>query len=216
MIDSEGALELHPSLGIADIIVDLTSSGTTLKDNRLKEIDQGRVLDSASCLIGHAPGLSRLCDEGETGELALMLDAMDGVRASEGMLHLEVVGSPSSGPGNGRKRRRLASRARCPAPGARRGLGRRRQRRLARHLSHRRRQARRLPAPPVSTRSQPRRGPAGPVRVRQGWALDVRLTSDAAGRECRAWSTVSRPNVQVEFRREEQPNVYSRKATGHR
>jgi ATP phosphoribosyltransferase len=99
MIDSEGALELHPSLGIADVIVDLTSSGTTLKDNRLKEIGQGTVLDSASCLIGHAPGLSALAAEGETGPLALLLDAMDGVRASEGMLHMEVVGGPAEAGG---------------------------------------------------------------------------------------------------------------------
>jgi len=96
IIDSEGALELHPSLGIADIIVDLTSSGTTLKDNRLKEIEQGRVLESASSLIGHAPTLRALTEEGEAGPLALLLDAMDGVRASEGMLHLEVVGSPAA------------------------------------------------------------------------------------------------------------------------
>lgn len=95
IIDSEGALELHPSLGIADVIVDLTSSGTTLKDNRLKEIEQGTVLDSAACLIGHAPGLSALAAEGEGGALALLLDAIDGVRASEGMLHLEVVGNPA-------------------------------------------------------------------------------------------------------------------------
>ena len=94
-IHSEGALELHPSLGIADIIVDLTSSGTTLKDNRLREIEEGRVLESASCLIGHAPGLAALAGEGETGPLAVLLDAIDGVRASEGMLHLEVVGSPA-------------------------------------------------------------------------------------------------------------------------
>jgi ATP phosphoribosyltransferase len=96
LIESDGALELHPSLGIADVIVDLTSSGTTLKDNRLREIEGGTVLDSASCLIGHAPGLSRLAGEGETGPLALLLDALDGVRASEGWLHLEVVGSPAA------------------------------------------------------------------------------------------------------------------------
>ena len=95
LIDSDGALELHPTLGIADIIVDLTSSGITLKDNRLREIKGGTVLDSASCLIGHAPSLARMVDEGETGPLALLLDAMDGVRASEGMLHLEVVGNPA-------------------------------------------------------------------------------------------------------------------------
>ena len=64
LIDSEGALELHPSLGIADIIVDLTSSGTTLKDNRLREIEGGTVLESASCLIGHAPSLATLWPRG--------------------------------------------------------------------------------------------------------------------------------------------------------
>ncbi len=97
IIDSDGALELHPTLGIADIIVDLTSSGVTLKDNRLREIEAGRVLNSASCLIGHAPTLAALVEAGESGPLALLLDAMDGVRASEGMLHLEVVGQPGEG-----------------------------------------------------------------------------------------------------------------------
>lgn len=97
MIASDGALELHPSLGIADIIVDLTSSGTTLKDNRLREIEGGTVLDSAACLIGHTASLGRLAAEGETGALANLLDAMDGVKASAGWLHLEVVGQPEAG-----------------------------------------------------------------------------------------------------------------------
>jgi ATP phosphoribosyltransferase len=93
LIDSEGALELHPTLGIADVIVDLTSSGTTLKDNRLREIEGGTVLESAACLIGHAPSLGSLVEEGEDGPLALLLDAIDGARAADGWLHLEVVGS---------------------------------------------------------------------------------------------------------------------------
>lgn len=92
IIPSDGALELHPSLGIADIIVDLTSSGSTLKENRLREIADGTVLESASCLIGNRPGLQRLIDEGDEAPLALLLDAIDGVRASQGFLHLEVVG----------------------------------------------------------------------------------------------------------------------------
>lgn len=95
LIDSDGALELHPSLGIADVIADLTSSGTTLKDNRLREIAGGTVLESASCLIGHAPSLQAMVDEGDAGPLALLLDAIDGVRATEGLLHLEVVGGPA-------------------------------------------------------------------------------------------------------------------------
>jgi ATP phosphoribosyltransferase len=92
IVNSDGALELHPSLGIADVIVDLTSSGTTLKDNRLREIDGGLVLDSAACLIGHAPSLRTLVEEGPEGPLALLLDALDGARASDGWLHVEVVG----------------------------------------------------------------------------------------------------------------------------
>lgn len=95
MVPSDGALELHPTLGIADIIVDLTSSGITLKDNRLREIEAGTVLESAASLIGHAPSLRALVREGAAGPLALMLDALDAVRASEGWLHLEVVGGPS-------------------------------------------------------------------------------------------------------------------------
>src|SRR5262245_37116030 len=96
LIDSDGALELHPTLGIADIIVDLTSSGTTLKDNRLRELEGGSVLESSACLIGHAPSLAELAGEGETGPLALLLDAIDGVRGAEGWLHLEVVGHPTA------------------------------------------------------------------------------------------------------------------------
>jgi ATP phosphoribosyltransferase len=96
LIDSEGALELHPHLGIADIIVDLTSSGATLKDNRLREIDGGTVLESSACLIGHAPSLAQLAGEGETGPLALLLDALDGVRGAEARLHVEVVGGEAA------------------------------------------------------------------------------------------------------------------------
>jgi ATP phosphoribosyltransferase len=95
LIHSEGALELHPSLGIADIIVDLTSSGATLKDNRLREIDGGVVLESAACLIGHGEQLAALAGEGGSGPLARFLDAIDGVRGAEQMLHIEVVGRSS-------------------------------------------------------------------------------------------------------------------------
>ena len=152
LIDSEGALELHPSLGIADIIVDLTSSGTTLKDNRLREIEGGIVLDSAACLIGHAPSLSALVAEGETGPLALLLDAIDGVRRSEGLLHLEVVGSPAApGPETAAAVAELPPRPGRPAPRPRRGLGRPGPARLARHRAGRRRAS----SPPASAPSSP-------------------------------------------------------------
>jgi len=103
LIDSDGALELHPSLGIADIIVDLTSSGTTLRENRLREIGEGTILRSAAALIGHRPSLVSLCEEGASGSLARLLDSLDGVLRSQGMLHLEVVGiSPTPVSDSGR------------------------------------------------------------------------------------------------------------------
>ncbi|KAJ0600134.1 putative ATP phosphoribosyltransferase [Helianthus annuus] len=43
---ADGALEAAPAMGIADAIVDLVSSGTTLKENNLKEIEGGVLLES--------------------------------------------------------------------------------------------------------------------------------------------------------------------------
>lgn len=43
-----GAVEITPSLGFCDVIIDITSTGTTLKSNRLKIID--RILSSSTVL----------------------------------------------------------------------------------------------------------------------------------------------------------------------
>ena len=162
-----GALELHPSLGIADIIVDLTSSGTTLKDNRLREIEGGTVLESASCLIGHAPSLATLTAEGENGPLAHLLDAIDGVRGAEGWLHLEVVGEPvSSGPSDGRTGGDSTEGARGVAHRSRRSVGRPRQHGLASDGLVVGTQADGLPASPFSPGRQPCRRALASNRLR--------------------------------------------------
>ncbi len=101
VVASDGALELHPSLGIADIIVDLTSSGITLKDNRLREIAGGTILDSAACLIGHTDSLASMVAEGAESPLALLLDSIDAVRLAEGRVKLEVTGVFPSGESEG-------------------------------------------------------------------------------------------------------------------
>jgi len=49
-----GALEAAPLTDTADLIVDLTETGTTLRENRLKLLDDGVVLRSQACLIGNA------------------------------------------------------------------------------------------------------------------------------------------------------------------
>src|SRR5919201_3426769 len=57
LVEVSGALEAAPALDTADIICDLTSSGVTLRENRLKTIAGGTVLDSQACLIGNRRGL---------------------------------------------------------------------------------------------------------------------------------------------------------------
>ncbi|KAK4438348.1 ATP phosphoribosyltransferase 2, chloroplastic [Sesamum alatum] len=48
---ADGALEAAPAMGIADAIVDLVSSGTTLRENNLKEIEGGVILESQAVLV---------------------------------------------------------------------------------------------------------------------------------------------------------------------
>jgi ATP phosphoribosyltransferase len=49
-----GALEAAPLTDTADLIVDLTETGTTLRENHLKLLDDGVVLRSQATLIGNA------------------------------------------------------------------------------------------------------------------------------------------------------------------
>lgn len=53
LIAAEGTLEIAPGIGYADLITDLVASGTTLRDNRLKKLDDGAILTSQSCLIAN-------------------------------------------------------------------------------------------------------------------------------------------------------------------
>ncbi len=52
-----GALEAAPLTDTADLIVDLTETGTTLRENRLKLLDDGMVLRSQACLIANSSQL---------------------------------------------------------------------------------------------------------------------------------------------------------------
>lgn len=53
IVSAEGTLELAPAIGYADIISDLVSSGQTLKDNRLKKIDNSCLLASQAVLAAN-------------------------------------------------------------------------------------------------------------------------------------------------------------------
>lgn len=51
IVESLGATEGAPAAGSADIIVDITSSGSTLRANHLKVLSDGVILCSQACLV---------------------------------------------------------------------------------------------------------------------------------------------------------------------
>jgi ATP phosphoribosyltransferase len=57
LIKGNSSLEVYPELDYSDIIVDLVSTGQTLKDNRLKQIKGGKILDSEAVLVGNKTAL---------------------------------------------------------------------------------------------------------------------------------------------------------------
>src|SRR2546429_9387801 len=59
IVSPHGALEAAPLTDTADLIVDLVETGTTLRENHLKLLDDGVVLRSQSCLIGNIELLSQ-------------------------------------------------------------------------------------------------------------------------------------------------------------
>ncbi|KAJ8441604.1 hypothetical protein Cgig2_023757 [Carnegiea gigantea] len=79
---ADGALEAAPAMGIADAILDLVSSGTTLKENNLKEIEGGVVLQSQAVLVGSRKSLT--CREGVLDITHEMLERFEA--------HLRAVG----------------------------------------------------------------------------------------------------------------------------
>jgi len=58
LIPSEGTLEVAPAIGFADLIADLVSTGTTLRDNRLKTLQDGCVLRSQACMVANRQALN--------------------------------------------------------------------------------------------------------------------------------------------------------------
>lgn len=57
LITAEGTLEIAPTIGYADVIVDLVSSGITLRDNHLHPLEGGQILASQSALVANRHAL---------------------------------------------------------------------------------------------------------------------------------------------------------------
>ena len=70
IIPAEGTLEIAPTVGYADLIMDIVSTGTTLRDNHLKILQGGEILKSQACLIANK---ARLRENFATREIAIQL-----------------------------------------------------------------------------------------------------------------------------------------------
>uniref|UniRef100_A0A2C9V730 ATP phosphoribosyltransferase n=1 Tax=Manihot esculenta TaxID=3983 RepID=A0A2C9V730_MANES len=79
---ADGALEAAPAMGIADAILDLVSSGTTLRENNLKEIEGGIVLESQTDLVASRKSLIQ-----RKGALDASHDILERLEA-----HLRAIG----------------------------------------------------------------------------------------------------------------------------
>lgn len=69
IVESLGATEGAPAAGSADVIVDITSTGSTLRANHLKILDDGVILRSQASLVQSLRGR----DEGDQAVLADIL-----------------------------------------------------------------------------------------------------------------------------------------------
>ena len=85
LIAAEGTLETAPTIGYADVISDLVSSGQTLKDNRLRALPDGVIQLSQAALIANRKALQ---ERPETLEMARrLLEYIEAhLRAKENLL----------------------------------------------------------------------------------------------------------------------------------
>jgi ATP phosphoribosyltransferase len=57
LVNAEGAIEAAPTIGYADVVVDLVQTGTTLRENHLKPLSDGIIVESQACLVGNRDAL---------------------------------------------------------------------------------------------------------------------------------------------------------------
>jgi ATP phosphoribosyltransferase len=74
LVPISGAAEIAPHLGVADIIVDLVSTGSTLKTNGLREV--ATILESTALLVTRAEFLADAANSRKVRELVTSLESV--------------------------------------------------------------------------------------------------------------------------------------------
>jgi ATP phosphoribosyltransferase len=83
LVPISGAAEIAPHIGVADIIVDLVSTGSTLKVNGLREI--AAVLESTALLVGRVDAFA---DAERAARVSELTAALESVLRAQGQRYL--------------------------------------------------------------------------------------------------------------------------------
>ncbi len=81
LVASSGTLEAAVAMGFADIIADVSESGVTMRENRLKQISGGAIIKSSACLIGNRRLLRG--DESKLERAKTLVDLMEAYLQSQ-------------------------------------------------------------------------------------------------------------------------------------
>ena len=76
LVHADGALEAAPRMGYADMIADISETGTTLRENQLRPIDGGKIIDSQAALIGNRRNLRE-----SAGKLEILRELIERIEA---------------------------------------------------------------------------------------------------------------------------------------
>ncbi|RWA67242.1 ATP phosphoribosyltransferase [Mesorhizobium sp.] len=75
IVESLGATEGAPAAGLADVIVDITTTGSTLRANHLKVLGDGVILKSQACLVASRKRRD-VADEAVLRDIAAKMSAL--------------------------------------------------------------------------------------------------------------------------------------------
>ena len=90
LVESAGATEAAPAAGTAELIVDITSTGATLRANGLKVLDEGVMLRSQAVLAG---SLKADWSDAQKATLSKLLDSVAAESNAAGQMTLTSAGA---------------------------------------------------------------------------------------------------------------------------
>ncbi len=88
LVHAEGAMEAAPRMGYADMIADLSETGTTLRENHLRTIDGGTIIASEAVLIANRRTMRQSPEKLET--LREMLELIEAHRRARQYVSLRA------------------------------------------------------------------------------------------------------------------------------